>query len=49
MTWLLHGVCFGEEAGTRNLVFFPCKVAAAGDAAAVVQGDEPVSPLCSAT
>ena len=28
---MLHGLCFGEEAGARNLVFFPCKVAAAGD------------------
>ena len=28
---MLHGICFGEEAGARNLVFFPCKVAAAGD------------------
>ena len=27
---MLHGLCFGEEAGARNLVF-PCKVAAAGD------------------
>ena len=44
--FMLHGVCFGEEAGARNLVF-PCKVAAAGDerfllcaagAAAVVSG-----------
>ena len=26
----LHGLCFGEEAGARNL-FFPCKAAAAGD------------------
>ena len=26
-----HGLCFGEEAGARNLVVFPCKVAAAGD------------------
>ena len=43
---MLHGLCFGEEAGARNLVF-PCKVAAAGDerfllcaagAAAVVSG-----------
>ena len=24
-------VCFGEEAGARNLVVFPCKVVAAGD------------------
>ena len=28
--WMLHGLCCGEEAGARNLVF-PCKVAAAGD------------------
>ena len=28
---MLHGLCVGEEAGARNLVFFPCKVAAAGD------------------
>ena len=28
---MLQGLCFGEEAGARNLVFFPCKVAAAGD------------------
>ena len=28
---MLHGLCFGEEAGARNLVCFPCKVAAAGD------------------
>ena len=27
---MLHGLCFGEEARARNLVF-PCKVAAAGD------------------
>ena len=27
---MLHGLCFGEEAGARNLVFFWCKVAAAG-------------------
>ena len=27
---MLHGLCVGEEAGARNLVF-PCKVAAAGD------------------
>ena len=27
---MLHGFCFGEEAGARNLVF-PRKVAAAGD------------------
>ena len=27
---MLHGFCFGEEAGARNLAF-PCKVAAAGD------------------
>ena len=28
---MLHGFCFGEEAGARNLGFFPCKVVAAGD------------------
>ena len=28
---MLHGLCVGEEAGARNLVFFSCKVAAAGD------------------
>ena len=28
---MLHGLCFGEEAGARNLVVFPCKVVAAGD------------------
>ena len=28
--WMLHGLCFGEEAGARNLVF-PCKVAAGDD------------------
>ena len=28
---MLHGLCFGEEAGARNLVFFPYKVAVAGD------------------
>ena len=27
---MLHGLCCGEEAGARNLVF-PCKVAAGGD------------------
>ena len=27
---MLHGLCFGEEAGAPNLVF-PCKMAAAGD------------------
>ena len=27
---MLHGLCFGEEAGARNLVF-PCTVAAADD------------------
>ena len=27
---MLHGLCLGEEAGARNLVF-PCKVAAGGD------------------
>ena len=25
---MLRGLCFGEEAGARNLVFFLCKVAA---------------------
>ena len=33
--WLLHGACFGEEAGRgtklSKLYVFPCKVAAAGD------------------
>ena len=28
---MLHGLWFGEEAGARNLVFFPCKVAAGDD------------------
>ena len=28
---MLHVLCVGEEAGARNRVFFPCKVAAAGD------------------
>ena len=28
---MLQGLCFGEEAGARNLVFFPCKVAAGDD------------------
>ena len=28
---MLHGLCFREEAGARNLVFFSCKVVAAGD------------------
>ena len=28
---MLHGLCFREEAGARNLVVFPCKVVAAGD------------------
>ena len=28
---MLRGLCVGEEAGARNLVFFSCKVAAAGD------------------
>ena len=28
---MLHGLCVGEEAGARNLVFFRVKVAAAGD------------------
>ena len=23
--WMLHGLCFGEEAGARNLVFFRVK------------------------
>ena len=56
--WMLHGLCFGEEAGARNLVF-PCKVAAAGDEWKVprVCGGcgcgrfcrECVPPLCSAT
>ena len=53
---MLHGLCCGEEAGARNLAFFLCKVAAAGDerylvcatgAAAVVSCAVP--PLCSAT
>ena len=54
---MLHGLCFGEEAGARNLVFFilfPCKVAAAGDeryllCAAGVAGVVLVPLLCSAT
>ena len=29
--WLLHGTWFGEEAAARNLAFFPCELAAAGD------------------
>ena len=29
--WMLHGACAGKEAGARNLVFFPCEVALAGD------------------
>ena len=29
--WMLHGLCFGEEAGARNLAFFRVKWAAAGD------------------
>ena len=28
---MLHGAGFGEEAGARNLVFVPCKVASAVD------------------
>ena len=28
---MLHGKCFGEEVEARNLVFFPCKVAAGDD------------------
>ena len=28
---MLQGLCFGEEAGARNLVFFSCKVAAGDD------------------
>ena len=28
---MLHGLCFGEEAGERKLAIFPCKVAAGGD------------------
>ena len=28
---MLHGLCFGEEAGARNLVFFRVKVAAGDD------------------
>ena len=28
---MLQGLCFGEEAGARNLVFFQCKVAAGDD------------------
>ena len=28
---MLHGTCVGEEAGARNGVFFPNKVAAGGD------------------
>ena len=28
---MLHGLCFGEEAGARNLCIFPCQVVAAGD------------------
>ena len=28
---MLRGLCFGEEAGARNLVVFPCKVAAGDD------------------
>ena len=28
---MLHGLCFGEEAGAPNLVFFRVKVAAADD------------------
>ena len=54
---MLHGLCFGEEAGARNLVFFhvfPCKVAAAGDerylvCAAGAAGSRIVPPMCFAT
>ena len=28
---MLHVGCVGDEAGARNLAYFPCKVAAAGD------------------
>ena len=44
---MLHGLCFGEEAGARNLVFFRViKVVAAGDerylvCAAVAAGGVP--------
>ena len=52
--WLLHGLCCGEEAGARNLVFFRVKwlqatmkwyLLCAAGAAAVVW----VPPLCFAT
>ena len=54
---MLHGFCFGEEAGARNLVFFilfPCKVAAAGAeryllCAAGAAGAVLVPSLCFAT
>ena len=54
---MLHGLCVGEEAGARNLVFFLCKVAAAGDesylvCAAVAAGSfcaRIVPPMCFAT
>ena len=50
--WKLHGLCFGEEAGARNLAFFPCKVIAARKpylpCAAGAAGVVLVSPLCSA-
>ena len=29
--WMLHGLCFGEEAGAQKLCIFLCQVAAAGD------------------
>ena len=28
---MLHGLCFGEEAGGAKPCVFPCRVAAAGD------------------
>ena len=31
VAWMLHGLCFGEEAGGMKPCIFPCKVAAAGD------------------
>ena len=46
---MLPGLCFGGEAGARNLVFF-CKVVAAGDekgTSCVLRVRVP--PLCSAT
>ena len=54
---MLHGLCFGDEAGARNLVFFmifPCRVAAAGGeryllCAAGAAGVVLVPLLCSAT